>query len=662
LYRFLHDRIHKGAYSLTPEGIEREMLHKKIGIIIWKQMQSKPFKQESDVFMACYQLNQGVSQIHDDDKDITKIDVAKINLQAAEVAISKSSYFPAKELLTSGVKLLPSGICWRDEYELTLKLIERLAQVECIVGDFESSRKHIENVLANAKTEDEKFPLYQTLSDCLAGMGDTKQQLEVGKRILCTKLGLKNFPKRASLAKCMFFWATKIRSKVQKMTDEDLMNLPRIKDKQKLTALSLLCALAMSAYFVNDTYLSLSLRLHSLYITVNHGISDHAGEAFAMYSTFLAEVGDIDGAYRFAVLSEKIQAKLDNPIGVARSFTIHAFAMHWRRPIHDSIEPLLKCYRIGLEVGDIEYAMHSISQYFQVYMHCGYKLGPIERDMRSYVKEMAAYKQQGPLEFCSVLLQFVLNFTVNSSNPMVLSGEATNEEEINRLAGENNKPFLIKFVLLYKIQLCVYFSDLDQAYEILLDRYKFGFIKSAFTRHTLYTMEGIIYMHKHRKTGKTKYKHKAVKIIKMMQNWIIKGAVNCTHKLHLLMAEYASLSDDPVSVKKGYDKAIAACRRMGFMQYEALSCERAGVYFKEVAKDNDYAEEYFKQAYESYQRWGASAKCEQLVNLYPCLRRHIRDIRNSWMGTSVRAIENYSTQDFGRHTNTSFFPESDQFE
>jgi hypothetical protein len=54
-YRFVHDRIHKDAFS-------KELIHVRLGVIIWN-MTANAERKEWEVFLAADQLNQGVTHI-----------------------------------------------------------------------------------------------------------------------------------------------------------------------------------------------------------------------------------------------------------------------------------------------------------------------------------------------------------------------------------------------------------------------------------------------------------------------------------------------------------------------------------------------------------------------------------------------------------------------
>eukprot|EP00957_Ditylum_brightwellii_P175853 13390765-Ditylum_brightwellii.AAC.1 len=54
----------------------------------------------------------------------------------------------------------------------------------------------------------------------------------------------------------------------------------------------------------------------------------------------------------------------------------------------------------------------------------------------------------------------------------------------------------------------------------------------------------------------------------------------------------------------------------GFIQDEALACERAGIFHSTIQGENDIANGYFLRAYSSYEKWGAYCKAHHVRKQY----------------------------------------------
>ena len=56
----------------------------------------------------------------------------------------------------------------------------------------------------------------------------------------------------------------------------------------------------------------------------------------------------------------------------------------------------------------------------------------------------------------------------------------------------------------------------------------------------------------------------------------------------------------------------------GFINEEALSCERAGIYYLQI-KSHATAKSYLTRSLQKYLAWGATSKAQQLRATYPCI-------------------------------------------
>ena len=79
----------------------------------------------------------------------------------------------------------------------------------------------------------------------------------------------------------------------------------------------------------------------------------------------------------------------------------------------------------------------------------------------------------------------------------------------------------------------------------------------------------------------------------------------------MLEAEEAFSNKNYELAKSLYEKAVSTARKHRFINQEALACELAGYFFLETG-EQDTAIQYFLQAHEKYQGWGAVAKCNLL--------------------------------------------------
>eukprot|EP00978_Attheya_sp_CCMP212_P042239 scaffold254146_cov55-Attheya_sp.AAC.2 len=254
----------------------------------------------------------------------------------------------------------------------------------------------------------------------------------------------------------------------------------------------------------------------------------------------------------------------------------NTFINHWKRPIVDTIETVLVGYNLGMESGEVIFALQNAASYTLIYFYAGLWLEPVEKDMKAYCQQMEEYNQFGVLNSYKPLWQCVLNLMGRSVDPPKLTGEAMDED-----------------------------SFLSESNIVNQDN------KAAMTNISFETCK------KERARKRKAFKHMSHSrnVIKIMKKWVGNGAVNWVHKLLLLNAEYDSLKGKENEVRNSYDKAIAYVSRAGFLQDAALANERAGIFHIGLG-DNHWVTHYLSRAHSFYTEWGAKAKADHLSNEY----------------------------------------------
>src|SRR5262249_21849960 len=97
-------------------------------------------------------------------------------------------------------------------------------------------------------------------------------------------------------------------------------------------------------------------------------------------------------------------------------------------------------------------------------------------------------------------------------------------------------------------------------------------------------------------------------------------AATFAHKHTLLAAEMARLDGRDMEAMQLYERAIRGAADHGFIQDQALANEMAARFYSSRGLSK-VADAYLREARDSYARWGAFAKVEQLDESHPDLRR-----------------------------------------
>eukprot|EP00957_Ditylum_brightwellii_P163536 12451304-Ditylum_brightwellii.AAC.1 len=97
----------------------------------------------------------------------------------------------------------------------------------------------------------------------------------------------------------------KSKQSIGNKTDDDLLTIDAMKDKDKIHAMRLMYNLAVSSFMCDQgMYCVLALRM--LQMSLCYGLCDASAFAFASYGCLLSGIDDFHGAYRFGKLSLRL--------------------------------------------------------------------------------------------------------------------------------------------------------------------------------------------------------------------------------------------------------------------------------------------------------------------------------------------------------------------
>lgn len=642
-YKFKHDQVQQGAYSLISEGAERASLHYRIGEVLWNMHESGN-SNNSFLYVAVEQLNKGLD-LNVPLDDSQKVRLAWLNLYAGENSASMSALVLAANYLAHGMKTLGSQR-WSQHYELSLRLYSGAAEIAACTGAFDENHMYVEEVLANAHCLEDKIRVFFAKIDSLGARQEFVQCIGVGLNVL-KQLG-EVFPRRASKFHVI---RNMIRTKrmLHNMTDAELLALPRMEDTAKIAAMKILARLTFIAFRMNEKDLLALFNFRFIQLTLNFGISDYSAFGMACYGMIIyAALRDREG-FRFGRLAMTLVQSLGDKQYEPQVFAVTtAFLDHWHRPLSECLDKWVSAHRIAMESGIVTSAFSCIRGYTAFYFYAGLKMEPLEKDLRAYCRQMREYGQHSSVSSTLPYLQAVL--TLMGKPEIVVDLE--NDDAV----GENKEA--LQYTLLIRAMLAYYFDDLGLANSMFVRLAQLKPNKVAITHYASTFFEGLIALALARETKRRKYRAKARTVIRTMASWQKAGGINCTHKLSILRAKYLTLATykDPKQnekqdreVRRAFDEAIAQARKSGFLQDAALGNELAGDFF--ARRNNDYwAAAYATDAYEMYSLWGAIAKAEHVTAQHTSVNF---EPSSSFHNTSFRSRRRFSTRIVTMHRRIS---------
>jgi predicted ATPase/class 3 adenylate cyclase len=610
-YKFAHDRIQQAVYSLIPEK-DRSSVHLSIGKLLLETL--GPQQQEERLFDIANQWNQGVDSIQaKKQKDM----LAELNLRAARKAKQASAFKPAFEYLQTGIELLPEG-SWKTHYALTRDLYTEAAETAYLNGDFELMGQHIDNVLENAEDLLEKVVPYEIRILAYKAENRLLDAIYTGLDVL-GQLGEK-FPKKATMAHVMVdLLITKARLRGKNI--DTLAALPDMEDAQKIAAMRIIADIASCSYWATPALFPL-LMFRMCRLSLTYGNTSLSAFGFATYGVIMCGVlGAMKSGYEYGKLGLILLDRFDAREWLAQIYTpIYALINNWNEHVENTLSPLQESYHIGLETGAIEFACINANLYCIAAYLTGRELAKIESETRAYSEGFDHYKQETNVNYNEVFRQAMLNFMGRSEDPLVLTGDAYDEEKMIAQNQERNDQTGAFFIHFNKLILYYYFQDYKNAYRHAVEareRLESVLAKFEIPNHHFYEALTLLAMYPHAKQSEKRAMMKRVRgNLRKLKKWAGDAAENYLHKYQLVNAERLRVLDKQDQARMEYDRAIAGATANRYIHEEGLAYEVAGRFYLNQQSEG-LAEFHLKAAYNAYREWGAEAKLRNLEQRYP---------------------------------------------
>jgi tetratricopeptide (TPR) repeat protein len=245
--------------------------------------------------------------------------------------------------------------------------------------------------------------------------------------------------------------------------------------------------------------------------------------------------------------------------------------------------------------------MLSAFYYCMIRFYAGDPIREVLDAAKVYRKLCHQYGQHFASSNFDPLIQLLTNFTGDSSDPLVFTGDAMKEEDAFKIWQVRN-PISFLFFLNFKHFAAVYLNHYDLAKE-MANRIKVAKAKlppiALVTHHFLQAV------------GSATIPEQRLFLSKLRDS-----ARHCPdnflHKVYLVEAELANSTGNYDEALAKYEMSIAQAKRQGFVHEQALACERAGYAMREQG-EHDGARHFLTLAQTAYEQWGAHVKADQMA-------------------------------------------------
>ena len=611
-YKFLHDRVQQGAYSLI-ELSDKRAIHLKIGRLLWQNTPRENLAQK--LFDIVDNINLGIDLIiNPEEKD----QIAHLNFNAAQKAKAATAYSLALNYLRICRQLLPDN-SWKHQYNFTLEVYEESQEIYYLNGNFDRMNEMESIVFKNTENFLDKIKIYEIKIQSYIAQGRLSEAIETGR------VSLQELNIELPLSLTSLELQSKLEETQELLRDqniEDLINLPLMTDRHKKAEMRLLLKIS-SATYQTAFGLFVWVLCEQVNLSIKYGNSPLSSYGYVCYATVLIGLlQDINRAYEFGQLALNLIEKLNVLELKTEVFFIFGAIMHSKMALKDTLPILNKASEIGLENGHFEYASYGAIHKGQHSYFMGKQLNELEEELAIVSQSLSQLKQGNSVNWNRMYHQVVLNLLEPSKNPYYLSGEIYNETEfIPRYLATNDRTGL-HYLYVNKMILCYLFGEFSQALEngVQAEQY-LDAVTASVVVPIFYFYDSLIRLALYPNAPTNQKKLLFLKVISNQENlqqYAHHAPMNFQHKYDLVAAEKAKVSGDLWEAMDFYERAISGAKANQYINEEALANELAAQCYLAWSREK-VAKSYMMEAYYNYTRWGALAKVDYLEKNYPQL-------------------------------------------
>ena len=418
---------------------------------------------------------------------------------------------------------------------------------------------------------------------------------------------------------------------------QSLLSKPTSTDLRQIGRIRILFCSTRAAYAVKPALMLFIVLRMSQLVFLDDEITAESSYALAQLSLALSCLGMHDASYLSSKLALALLDRFDHKYSNMVTFLLNTSILLYRQPMQACLESQRQVYRGFVSVGDRDFARISINQISQISIMAperGKVLDDVEREIRQVLTEFSTqYEGSKSLLILSVMyLQTVLNLKEESppaginDDPTILTGSAMDQEEYLKTCEEKGVRDYFRFFYGCRLYLAYLFRRHSRAEETvkacaeLAQSSKFC-ASSEIVVETFYM--GLIAADaiQRRKGAESsvadieRWQKMANDSLNSLTTWANEGSEwNFLHKVALLRAEIAVANDDYDTAISSYQGAIMGAGKSSYINEEALSCERAGLFYF-AQGEMEEGKLCLSRAVSLYRAWGARRKALDVLQL-----------------------------------------------
>lgn len=621
--RFSHDRLQHAAFNLDTKRDEAQ-LHADIAE--YYLLHLSPDSLNDNVTTFIRHLNEALPLTID---QYGAVQLARYNVVAANQALETNDYYGARNYFEHARKLLGEN-GWQQDYALSYEIWRGLARSCYLSTDYTTAAELCTHIQAQLCQLSDKMQIAQLQVLILFAQNQLPEAFGLAADILLL-VGIDISNSNGIAQRYLQLESLYDKNQIIKLAQR-----PALKQTELLLAMEILATLYTVAYIVGpEQYMGVTYEMMQISLRKGHSAASclgYLGHAMNLTGAF----GQYKAALDFADLALAVNQRYLGGYAGQLGFQRAAAILPWNAPLHQSLTELDNSLHQSLHEGNIEYAAHAalFSSFYKVLS--GLPLLQANRQCEHYCQFIAERQFPYNLEFANIWYQFSLNLSTHSHQPLLLQGPAWHEHQLAKLQHDNNQTILfcyhtIKLMLAYLLEDNAVAQKHYQAAEPLA-----GVALSLYHQTEFYFFAALLSARLAKRDQlvapeqSARWQAALDTYQEKFTVWSVQGHANHLHKLTLLQAEQAAISQQ-ASAWQLYQQAIEQATAAGFIQHAAIAHELAGDYWQHMAQP-DFALQHYQLSSAGFGQWQAQTKVQQLQ------RKHQRALGTVATPSTIRAV------------------------
>jgi PAS domain S-box-containing protein len=615
-YRFLHDRVQEGAYSLIPEGA-RAAAHLRIGRILASR--TAPAEIEEKIFEIVNQLNRG-SRLITSVKECVR--VAELNLIAGRRAKLSTAYASALSYLATGRALLTEE-SWDHNYELIFAIEYLMAECELLTAQTVAAEDRLSTLAQRARSQHHIAVVARLRLRVYTALDRSDRGVEICLEFLRSRGTDWSSHPTGNEVRGEY---DRIWSHIGSRQIEDLFDLPLMTDPGVLDVLDVLVEVLTPALFCDENLCSLVI-CRMVNLSLEHGNSDGSCYAYVWLAIIAGpRFGNYKDGFRFGQLGYDLVEKRGLKRFQARTYmSFGDIVLPWTRHVRAGRDLVRRAFDAAIEIGDVTYAGFCCDHLIKNLLAAGDQLVEAQREAEDSL--LFAQKIRFGLVVDHIKAQLGLIRTLRG---LTLTFGSFNDDQFDEPWFERyleSNPALAELECWYwvrKLQARFFAGDYASAVHAASSAQRQLWTSPSQFEAAELCFYGAL-SHAASWNSALPYEQRDhFDSLRVHQRQLEVWAENCPENFEnraaLVGAEIARIEGRDLDAMPLYDKAIHSAHVNGFIHNEALANELAGRFYMARGFDK-IAHTYLRDARSCYLRWGADGKVRQLDQLHPQLRQ-----------------------------------------